>query len=273
MRKLIMRMTLNYSLAVGQMKAILHQEFEMAQAGLCERACYQRSRRQDPVASVAALALVGLLASAFAYLSPVIIKKQVSEPVVVTLLSLPQDPPPEQPQPVPQPDLAQPMMPPAAQVVTPPPLVTLPAPAAPAVQQLDVAKPTPPAPQLAPAPAAPVQTGPANGGDLSAQVVYRRPIIVPLESRRKREEGIVILSVLLGTDGRVSDIGVTTSSGFPRLDRAALEAVRDWRWSPLTRGGNAVMVRGFVRIPFIRDNGSGRDGGTSGRGNEASGNA
>ena len=221
------------------------------------RACYRRNRRQDPVASVAALAFVGLLGSAFAFMSPVFVKKQVEKPVVVSLLEMPQDPPPEQP----QPDLDQPVPPQPTQVVTPPPLVAVPT-VAPVIQQVEVAKPAPPAPQVAPAPPAPpVQTGPVNGGDLSAQVLFRKPIRVPLESRRQHEEGIVVLSLLLSPDGRVADISVVTSSGFPRLDRAAMDAVRDWRWSPLTRNGAPVMVRGQLRVPFIRDNGpGGRDG-------------
>ncbi|QAY79944.1 energy transducer TonB [Sphingosinicella sp. BN140058] len=72
----------------------------------------------------------------------------------------------------------------------------------------------------------------------------------PLESRRKREQGIVALSVLLGTDGRVETLSVSSSSGFDRLDKAALKAVREWRWAPLVRNGAPVQVRGIVTIPF-----------------------
>ena len=35
-----------------------------------------------------------------------------------------------------------------------------------------------------------------------------------------------------------------------RLDKAALDAVRRWRWSPMLRDGQAVAVRGLVEIPF-----------------------
>jgi protein TonB len=72
----------------------------------------------------------------------------------------------------------------------------------------------------------------------------------PLESRRLREEGTVVLNLLLGTSGRVEEIAVSASSGSPRLDKAALDAVRKWRWAPVMRGGEPVMVRGTVKIPF-----------------------
>src|SRR5690606_28958396 len=91
-------------------------------------------------------------------------------------------------------------------------------------------------------------------------------IRVPLESRRRHEEGVVVLAVLLSTEGRVTDISIARSSGFPRLDEAAMDAVADWRWSPLVRDGEPVMVRGMVRIPFIRERGGPRGHGGGHRG-------
>lgn len=232
-----------------------------------ERSCYRRSRGGDPIATIASLALVALGGAVFLTMSPVFVQKEKRATTVVELLSLPEDPPPAEP----QPELDTPP-PPPTQLVTPPPQIVLPpVPTAPAVTQVEVARPTPPAPQAAPAPPAPALAGPANGGDLSAQVVFRKPIRVPLESRRQHEEGVVVLSLLLGTDGRVAEISVANSSGFPRLDRAAMDAVRDWRWSPLMRNGSPVMVRGLVRIPFIRDNGPdgrGQRGDRRGRGDD-----
>jgi protein TonB len=64
------------------------------------------------------------------------------------------------------------------------------------------------------------------------------------------EEGTVTLGLLVGTDGRVVEISIANSSGFARLDKAALDAVRKWRWTPMMRGGEAVMLRGFLKIPF-----------------------
>jgi periplasmic protein TonB len=46
-------------------------------------------------------------------------------------------------------------------------------------------------------------------------------------------------------------VSVARSSGFDRLDKAALDAVRRWRWSPTLRDGAPVSVRGTVDIPFV----------------------
>lgn len=143
------------------------------------------------------------------------------------------------PQPVtaPTPPLAPVALSPAPAVAAP----SAPAPAPPVVQ-------APPAPPAAPAPKA---NGPAEGGDLSTRMLSFTAPSYPIESRRAKEEGTVTLSLLLGLDGRVAEISVSGSSGFARLDKAALDAVRKWRWAPVTRGGEGVMVRGTVKIPFI----------------------
>lgn len=73
----------------------------------------------------------------------------------------------------------------------------------------------------------------------------------PMESRRRKEQGIVELSVVVGIDGRVETISVSRSSGHSRLDDVALRAVRKWRWEPTLRNGVATKVRGIVEIPFV----------------------
>lgn len=239
------------------MKASFDIDFRTQRARGVERSAYRRARGKDPIATAAALALVGLVGGTFAYMSPIFVKKQVPAPTVVTLLSLPSDPPPEQ-QALPEPDKA---VPPPVTILTPPPQVALPQPAAPQIAQVEAAKPAPPAPQVTPAPPAPAPRGPENLGEISARMVSANPPRYPMDSRRAREQGTVVLSVLLATDGRVSDIGIARSSGFSRLDRAALEAVRGWRWSPLMRDGNPVMARGIVTIPFILQDSEDRSGG------------
>jgi protein TonB len=269
-----MRMTRNYIMLADNrfsgkhMKASFDIDFRAQRAQPSERSAYRRARGQDPVATAGALALVGLVGSAFLCMSPIFVKKQVATPTVVTLLALPDDPPPEQPRPEPEK-----VVPPSIAIVTPPPQITLPPqPAAPQVAQAEVAKPAPPAPQAPPA--APVARGPENLGELSAKMISAKAPRYPMDSRRAHEQGTVVLSVLLSTDGRVADVSITRSSGFARLDRAAVDAVRDWRWSPLMRDGTPVMVRGVVTIPFILQGGDGgpdRRGGGHGRGRHGGG--
>lgn len=118
-------------------------------------------------------------------------------------------------------------------------------------------QPPPPVPQPAaatsdpgpPAPAGP--PAPVSRGDLSSSMIHAPPPRYPYESRRKREQGTVVLAVTLATDGTVEDIRVARSSGHRRLDEAALGAVRKWRWSPTMRDGQPVRVRGTVEIPFV----------------------
>lgn len=227
-----------------------------------ERSSYQRSRGGDPVVTIAAIVVALGTIGTFAFMNPHFVKKQKRDATVVTLMELPDDPPPaEAPPPPPPPDAPPP--PPQAQIAAPVPLVLIPPRLA--IQAPAVTPPAPPSPAPAPTTPAVIAKGPENLGELSAKMISAKPPRVPMESMRAHEEGVVTLSVLLSVDGRVADISIARSSGFPRLDRAALEAVRDWRWSPLMRDGSPVMVRGMVTIPFVMQRG-GRGRGPDGHG-------
>lgn len=69
----------------------------------------------------------------------------------------------------------------------------------------------------------------------------------PQASRRRGEEGLVILRVRVGINGRASEIQVAESSGHPRLDRAAEDAVARWRFEPARDGDQPVDS--WVRVP------------------------
>jgi protein TonB len=143
----------------------------------------------------------------------------------------------------------KPIIDPPHPVITPP-IVDLPAP-----RPVITAVTSPPPPKAVAVPPTPVASPRApqsiSVDDLSSRMVDADPPRYPIESRRKHEQGTVVLLVLVGMDGRVEDISVSQSSGFERLDKAALSAVRHWRWSPTMREGSAVKVRGLVEIPFI----------------------
>ena len=62
----------------------------------------------------------------------------------------------------------------------------------------------------------------------------------PSMSKRLNEQGTVILRVLVKSDGTASNVEVKSSSGFPRLDQAAIDAVQTWRFNPATIDGKAV---------------------------------
>ncbi len=213
---------------------------------------YGEEKRPNLVAIVGSLVIVGGLVSSLMALN-VVGNQQARETLtVVDMLSPPEPPAPPPPPPQqPQPDPVQTRQP-SPVVVLPPPIVLAPAPSP------ITTSPEPPPPQVTvPGPPAPPQPAPARApaiesvGDLSSRMIQATPPSYPRESRRRREEGTVVLMVLLGEDGKVADISVSQSSGFDRLDRAALAAVRRWVWSPTIRAGAPVMVRGMVEIPFI----------------------
>lgn len=220
------------------------------------RAGYRASRGSAPVALGGSVALVALTIGALATMNLARPAAQASTLKVVEIAALDVTPPPPPP---PAPDVQTPA-PATPQVVAPDPIVDAPRPAPaiatttetppPAPPVVAVATAAPAAGPPAPAPAPPAETT-VEGGDLSSKMLSARPPSYPTESRQRREQGTVVLAVLLATDGTVETVSVATSSGHFRLDRAALGAVRKWRWSPTTRSGAAVMVRGLVTIPFV----------------------
>jgi TonB family C-terminal domain len=72
----------------------------------------------------------------------------------------------------------------------------------------------------------------------------------PPASRRAGEQGTVRLKVLVDTSGRASNVAVTQSSGFPRLDQAAMDAVRKWRFVAATDGTNKIQAYTQVAVTF-----------------------
>jgi periplasmic protein TonB len=116
-----------------------------------------------------------------------------------------------------------------------------------------------PAPELEsqpePAPAAvadaPVQM-PQGPVTLSAELSVACPELsapaYPALSRRLGEEGKLVLRVELDESGRVSMAEIVDSSGYKRLDEAAMVAVKSWRCNPPERNG--LPVRAIALQPF-----------------------
>jgi protein TonB len=71
----------------------------------------------------------------------------------------------------------------------------------------------------------------------------------PAMSRRLGEEGRVVLRVFVDIDGRPEQVELKNSSGFPRLDQAAEDAVRRWKFVPAKRGEEAVAT--WVAVPIV----------------------
>ncbi len=71
----------------------------------------------------------------------------------------------------------------------------------------------------------------------------------PPLSRRLGEQGQVTLRAFIDADGTASRVEVLNSSGFDRLDRAALAAAKDWRYLPGTRAGQPVGM--WFNLPVV----------------------
>lgn len=87
-------------------------------------------------------------------------------------------------------------------------------------------------------PAAPAQ--PKTQPEVDPNQPPRHPDY-PAASRRLGEEGTVVLLLLVGVDGAVQEARVDKSSGFSRLDQAAVrEALKSWHFLPAKEGGKTV---------------------------------
>lgn len=74
--------------------------------------------------------------------------------------------------------------------------------------------------------------------------------VYPVSARRRGEQGTVMLKVLVTREGTAASVSVDKSSGSAALDRAAVEAVRKWRFAPARRGTDAVESSVLVPIVF-----------------------
>ena len=88
-----------------------------------------------------------------------------------------------------------------------------------------------------------------GGGAVSAKPRYRSNPTpdYPIPSRRRREEGIVLLNVQVQIDGTPAAVSLNRSCGHPLLDRAALDAVRRWTFEPARAAG--VPISSLVVVP------------------------
>jgi len=72
----------------------------------------------------------------------------------------------------------------------------------------------------------------------------------PREARRLRQEGLVILSLVVTQAGNAAAIRVKQGSGFHLLDDAALIAVKQWRFTPAHVGNTAVASEVEIPVRF-----------------------
>src|SRR5246127_2308557 len=89
---------------------------------------------------------------------------------------------------------------------------------------------------------------PVSQGVTGGRLTHKVEPIYPSEARLQRVEGAVMLDVLVGEDGNVHAVQVT--SGQPLLAKAAASAVRQWRYQPFELNGRPGGIHNQVTIQF-----------------------
>jgi protein TonB len=151
---------------------------------------------------------------------------------------------------------ARPMEPPPAPAVEPVQNAVAPLPVEPVPQREST--PPPPLAQAAP----PVQTAMTATSPQREEPLYSAPLYsasyldnptpaYPQMSLRLREQGTVLLRVLVTARGDPGTVELKKSCGYARLDRLALDTVKRWKFVPAKRGDRAVDEWLEVPIRFV----------------------
>jgi protein TonB len=119
---------------------------------------------------------------------------------------------------------------------------------APSVQAFARAEPERPsaASASAPAPAPAAVSAPR----FDAAYLQNPAPVYPALSRRMKEQGKVMLRVHVSPNGAADQVELRDSSGSARLDTAALETVKRWRFLPARQGEQSVPAWVLVPISF-----------------------
>jgi protein TonB len=150
-----------------------------------------------------------------------------------------------------QPDLPLPppqtFEPPVVEPITP--VITLTYEPPPPITAISVPPPLPVPtvpPRVVPPPTPPVVFTPA-GAIAASHTIPEYPFI----SRRLREQGTLRLKLTIDEKGTVTGASVVNSSGFQRLDEAAVNRVKShWRYTPAMQGTKPVSSMADAIVEF-----------------------
>lgn len=81
------------------------------------------------------------------------------------------------------------------------------------------------------------------------EVIYNPEPSFSDEARKAKQQGVVVLLVVVGKDGRTSNIRVGQSLGMG-LDEKAMEAVSRWLFRPATLNGHPVATQIAIEVDF-----------------------
>lgn len=212
-----------------------------------------------------ALGLHAVLGAALMTYEPARAALFAAAPIMVELITPPQPqvkpepveivPPKPKPRPKPKPKVKpKPVVEPQPKPPEPKPLIAAPVP----VPSPAFTAPPPPAPAPAPEPppapavvaAVPVPVVALTPPRFDARYLNNPPPAYPALSRRLGEEGRVVLRVLVDASGSADEVVIRDSSGHERLDGAARDTVRRWRFVPAKRGEQPIAAWVLIPISF-----------------------
>jgi periplasmic protein TonB len=88
-----------------------------------------------------------------------------------------------------------------------------------------------------------------GGGVSPPRVIYQPEPEFSEEARKAKYQGVCTLGLIVGADGRPSNIRVLSSLGMG-LDEKAIEAVKNWKFEPAMKEGHPVRVEIAVEVDF-----------------------
>jgi protein TonB len=108
-------------------------------------------------------------------------------------------------------------------------------------------------PAPAPLPIGPVPEGPEidlDAASLTALYLRNPKPTYPAASRRLGEQGTVYVRAFINISGEAKSVELKKSSGYPRLDRAALDAIKAWKFVPAKRDDKPIEAAVIVPMKF-----------------------
>lgn len=88
-----------------------------------------------------------------------------------------------------------------------------------------------------------------GGGVQAPRAVFTPDPEYSEEARKAKYQGVVVLWLIVGPDGRPRDMRVQRGLGMG-LDQKAMEAVKQWKFDPATKDGKPVAVQINVEVNF-----------------------
>jgi protein TonB len=88
-----------------------------------------------------------------------------------------------------------------------------------------------------------------TGGQVEPpKLIHRVDPVYPASARQARVQGVVVMDAAIRTDGSVDRLRVT--SGNLLLNQAALDAVKQWKYTPARLNGEPVEVNTTITVTF-----------------------